>query len=323
MRDLLIATGTPQDGDLSKHIGPLPDLKEALLEAITFVPEPEFGLNETVNAAPYCDDGSSLPIPLPAFSVASGMVPEGEELELRLLFGDVTVQSAVIFYTVDGTLPTLCSEPGVIGCNPSTRTWTQDNLASNDAIVIPHNQLPVSVYAIQTTTACGTQQPQSQMTGAHYAPYSDIAGPTIYLSDGDTDAANDVVVHQASKFFTRADVAAMPNSELCVRFDFNVTGSPYIRYTTDGSDPLDATEDWWEDPYGVVPYPAGQEWDTQQIASPMWTDYNMSQGECVPIFDSTDTADTLVTVKAQNFVYLGSGPYVGGAITIESYLLVE
>ena len=320
MRELLINTGTPQTGDTNEHIGPLPDLRAALETAIDFTPAPTFGLNEEVSALEYCDDGDSLDMPLVEFSVEPGMLAEGQDLEVQLLFGDVTVQGAEIFFTLDGTLPTPCNDPNIPSCNPTTQVWTQEDLTDGNAIIVPFDQLPVMIHAKQSTTACGAfQQPVSELASAHYVPYSEVPGPTIYLSDGDTDVSNDVVVLQASKIFTRSEVSSLPNSELCVRFHT----TSYVRYTLDGSNPLDTTEGNWEDPYGVIPENATPIYDTQVNASPIWTAYNNSQGQCVPIFDVNDEADTLVTVKAQNFVYLGGGPYVGSTITVESYLLID
>ena len=338
MRDVLVRTGTPQPtANADEHIGPLPNLRDAIDWFTATLPElAPLPFDELpVNVADfYC--AGTLRMPAPRFSLESGMLsfssmPIGGDFDfggrtlpgpdlggiddlipplgghtLELEFGNYfLIEGSQIYYTLDGTMPALCT--GAPQCG-STQVWNWSDSAQGNAIPIAESDLPMTVVAVMTTTACGPNQPVSEPAVANYVPYSDIPAPMIFLG-------NRSGIHQESKVFTKQGLEFLSNAgvledgELCVRLDFNgAAGGPYIRFTTDGSDPIDTTED------GSI---------TPAEASPIWTDASISAGECIPIFSVDDLSGTIVTVKAQNFVYLGSGPYVGGAMVVETYILDE
>lgn len=84
MRSLLVRTGTPQTGDLREHIGPLPDLRAAILELDTAIP------------------GALSIYP------ARGRYAAPVTIRLSCHFNRVTAQArqAAIWYTLDGSQPT-------------------------------------------------------------------------------------------------------------------------------------------------------------------------------------------------------------------------
>ena len=131
----------------------------------------------------------------------------------------------------------------------------------------------MTVVAKMATFLCGPPRPESEMVTATYLPYTEIPAPTATNVSG-----------------------IYNNPLLCVALDFNVGGSPYIRYTLDGSDPDDDESD------GTV--------------SRIWTE----EGVCIEIFPDNVQPGTIVTLKAQNYVFLGAGPYVGGDIMVETYV---
>lgn len=58
VRNLLVATGSPQLGNTAQHIGPRPNLRAAIAEVINLAPTADAGLDQTVECASY--DGASV-----------------------------------------------------------------------------------------------------------------------------------------------------------------------------------------------------------------------------------------------------------------------
>lgn len=141
---VLKQTGTPQTGDLSRQIGPFPDLGAALGEAPTD--------NPPVAAAggPYSgNEGAGI-----WFSSAGSSDPEGDALSYRWNFGDSTTSTAANptkAYADDGTYTVTLSVSSEGLEATATTTATISNVAPRATLTAPSSILEGSGYMLSLT----------------------------------------------------------------------------------------------------------------------------------------------------------------------------
>ena len=283
MRDVLIATGTPQTpGFNSGHIGPMPDLRNAI-ETVNqgeppVEPPPPFteecpGVPNYIEPVPYC--GTGVPFPQPVFSIPSGVLDVTTAADLYLSMEGGFSLSGTIFYTLDGTFPQNCLEEfGNLSCG-TTRAWTQNGLRFCMPIEIEPADLPLTIKAISTTALC-LPRPSSPLSTAVYVPPG-----YINLPEFDRPSSYDVTLQIALRTGYTADYP---------------DGYAFVCYTLDGTEPVfaDAAADG--------------------LGAPTWTDANDDAGFRIGVFENA-VAGQDVTLRARNYLQINGINVPGEIVT--------
>ena len=152
MRELLIETGTAQQGDLNEHIGLLPDMRQAINTLLA--------TNQELIVEPwdlYCGGWADEIPPLyePEFSVEPGSAQGTIHLKLRF-GGGVYVEGSSIFYTTNGVTEPDVECAGEPGCE-ATGIWTLEHTQNGAVLVFTQGDLPVLVKAKTGIPFCWIQ----------------------------------------------------------------------------------------------------------------------------------------------------------------------
>jgi hypothetical protein len=273
VRELLIATGTPQQGDTSEHVGPLPNLRAAIDQMLNLTPStPVVGIED------YCNGEA---VPEPRFTPEPGMLTGSDSYEIEIFFGEAVIENAAIFYTTNGGYPEHCSELHPV-CGDSlyaTEMWTPNDPEDRLVLTVHEDELPFLIRAKTVVYGCDGQPRVSDYAAAAFSGY--IPPPIIGWNGSDIPSgtySGDLYIQ-----FTTAEMG----------------GSPYVRYTLDGTDPDDD----------------GNIWDG--TASSVWTNTMTANGNSFNVLGWGSP----VTVKAQTFVYSGDSTigYLGSDIVTRVY----